>query len=45
MKKSKKMAANLERRRVDFHKMINQTKIGDGHRGPEGYKQPGSNKK
>jgi len=35
----------LAARRADYSKMINQPKIGDGHRGPEGYTRPGSNKK
>ena len=40
-----KAEKRLEIRRADYSKMINQSKIGDGHRGPEGYKRPGSNKK
>jgi hypothetical protein len=35
----------LDRRRGDYSRMINQPKIGDGHRGREGYHRPGSNKK
>lgn len=36
---------NLRIRIEDYKKMVSQNKIGDGHRGPEGYKCPGSNKK
>ena len=35
----------LHARRADYARMIAQAKIGDGHRGPEGYRRPGSNKK
>lgn len=45
MKKSKKQAANLNRRISDYNKMVSQTKIGDGHRDATGYRRPGSNKK
>lgn len=45
MKRSKKLARKLELRRADYSRMIAQPKIADGHRGPEGYKRPGSNKK
>jgi len=40
-----KAEKRLNVRRAAYSKMINQTKIGDGHRGPEGYHCPGSNKK
>lgn len=43
--KGRKQAKKLANRRADYSRMINQTKIGDGHRGPEGYTRPGSNKK
>ena len=45
MKKGKKQAKNLQRRRADYSRMISQTKIGDGHREANGYRRPGSNKK
>lgn len=45
MRKGKKVAKRLEARRRAFAAMVRQQRIGDGHRGPEGYKQPGSNKK
>ncbi len=40
-----KAQKSLNRRRADYSKMVSQNKIGDGHRGPEGYTRPGSNKK
>lgn len=45
MKKGKKQAKNLQRRRADYSRMINQPKIADGHRDVTGYTRPGSNKK
>jgi hypothetical protein len=45
MKRSKKLARNLERRRADYSRMISQPKIADCHRDATGYKRPGSNKK
>ena len=45
MKKGKKQAASLDRRRADYSRMIAQPKIGDGHRDSTGYRRPGSNKK
>jgi len=44
-RKGKKAAKNLKTRINEYTKMIAQNKIGDGHRGPEGYTRPGSNKK
>lgn len=44
MRKGSKVRKRLEARRADYSKMIAQTKVGDGHRGPEGYRRPGSNK-
>lgn len=35
----------LSSRRHDYHAMIAQKHIGDGHRGVDGYRCPGSNKK
>ncbi len=45
MRKGKKVQKRLQQRQHDYTIMINQPKIGDGHRGPEAYKKPGSNKK
>ncbi len=45
MRKGKKIQKRLDARRADYSRMILQVKIGDGHRGPEGYRRPGSNKK
>ena len=45
MRKGKKVQKRLEARRRDYSAMINKPKIADGHRGPEGYTRPGSNKK
>ena len=45
MCKGKKQAKRLDERRADYHRMIAQPKIADGHRDANGYKCPGSNKK
>lgn len=45
MKRGKKQATSLQRRRADYSRMIVQPKIGDGHRDANGYRRPGSNKK
>ena len=45
MRKGKKVQKRLQQRQEDYAAMLNKSKIGDGHRGPEGYKRPGSNKK
>ena len=44
-KPTTKAEKRLEIRRADYSRMIAQPKIGDGHRGVEGYTRPGSNKK
>ena len=45
MRKGRKVRQRLWNRIADYVAMINQKQIGDGHRGPEGYKRPVSNKK
>jgi hypothetical protein len=45
MKKGRKVQARLDARRHEYHRMIGQQKIADGHRGSDGYRCPGSNKK
>ena len=45
MRKGTKTQKRLDIRRAEYHRMIGQRIIGDGHRGPEGYKCPGSLKK
>jgi len=45
MAKRRKQQKRLDRRRADYSRMINSPEIANGHRGPEGYHRPGSNKK
>lgn len=45
MAKGRKQNKRLDIRRAEYHRMISQVKIGDGHREANGYKCPGSNKK